>query len=73
MSDLDLTQVFEEDWEALNIHWKFKIWKKACFRSVAIVNKCLREMYACIMQITAIMNCDGDMVSHTEPFFIYLV
>lgn len=73
MNDLDLTQGFEQDWETLNIHREFKIWKKACFRSVVIVNKCLREMYVYIMQITALMNCDGDMVSHTEPLFIYLV
>jgi hypothetical protein len=42
MNDLDLTQVFEEDWERLNIHREFKIWKKTCFRLVVIFNKCLR-------------------------------
>jgi len=73
MNDLDLTQVFEEDWERLNIHREFKTWKKACFGSVVIVNKCLREMYEYIMLITALTNCDDDMVSHTEPLFIYLV
>jgi len=66
MNNLDLTQVFEEEWETLNIHRELKIWKEACFRSVVIVNKCLREMYVYITQITALMNCDGDMVSHTE-------
>jgi hypothetical protein len=73
MKNLDLTQVFEEDWETLNTHRQFKIWKKACFRSVVIVNKCLREMYVYIMQKTALTNCDGGMVSHTEPLFIYSV
>jgi hypothetical protein len=56
MNDLDLTQVFEEDWETLNIHRELKIWKKACFGSVVIVNKCMGEMYEYIMLITALFE-----------------
>jgi hypothetical protein len=73
MSDLDLTQVFEEGWETIISTGNSKFGRKLVLDQLLFVNKRLREMYVYIMQITALTNCGGDMVSHTEPLFIYLM